>query len=170
MYKDLNKGGDFVTLFDGYKNKSTVAHNIGNKFLVLTDIDAPNYRLVEVDLANPAKENWKEIIPESENLLQGVNTGGGKMYANYLEKATDRIYEMDYDGSNKKEIKLPGVGSAGAPGGREEHKTLFYSFTSFLYPPTIFKYDVATSESTMFQKAELKFDPTELRRIPGNLQ
>lgn len=160
-YKDLEAGGDFVTLFPGHKNKSSLVHNIGEKFLVLTDIDAPNYRLVEVDINAPGKENWKEIIPESENLLQGVSTGGGKMFANYLEKATDRIYEMNYDGTGKKEIKLPGVGSAGSPGGREEHKTLFYSFTSFLYPPTIFKYDVDSGESTTFQKTELKYDPTE---------
>ena len=161
FYKDLEKGGQYVLLFDGFKNKSTVVHSIGQKMLVHTDIDAPKYRLVEIDLKNPQKENWKEIIPESENLLQGVNTGGGKLFANYLIKATDHIYQLEYDGSNKKEIKLPGVGSAGTPGGREEYKTLFYSFTSFLYPPTIFKYDVNTGESTLFQKPELKFDPKQ---------
>jgi prolyl oligopeptidase len=159
MYKDLEAGGGFVTLFEGFKNKSEVIHNIGSKFLVLTDIDAPNYRLIEVDIKHPEKENWKDIIPEGENLLQGCTTGGGKLFANYLEKATGRIYLMDYDGSGKTEIQLPGVGSAGAPGGREEHKTLFYSFTSFLYPPTIFKYDVATGESSVFQKTSLKFNP-----------
>ncbi|MFQ5446137.1 MAG: prolyl oligopeptidase family protein [Saprospiraceae bacterium] len=161
LYKDLEAGGDFVTLFEGYKNKSSVIHNIGSRFLVLTDINAPNYRLVEVDIEHPEKENWKDIIPESENLLQDCSTGGGKLFANYLQKATDRIYQMDYDGSNKREIQLPGVGSAGAPGGREEHKTLFYSFTSFLYPPTIFKYDVETGESSVFQKTSLKFNPEE---------
>jgi prolyl oligopeptidase len=161
LYKDLEKDGPFVTLFEGYKNKSTVVHNIGTKFLVHTDIDAPNYRLIEVDITKPAKENWKEIIPETENLLQNCNTGGGKLFANYLEKATDRIYQMEYDGTGKTELKLPGVGSAGAPGGREEHKTLFYSFTSFLYPPTIFRYDVTTGQSSVFQKTELKFNPDD---------
>ncbi len=161
MYKDLEKDGPFVTLFEGYKNKSSVVHNIGTKFLVLTDIDAPNYRLVEVDITSPAKENWKTIIPESANLLQGCSTGGGKLYANYLEKATDRIYRMEYDGSGKTELQLPGVGSAGMPGGKEKHTTLFYSFTSFLYPPTIFKYDVPTGGSSVFQKTELKFNPEE---------
>ena len=161
MYKDLEKDGPFVTLFDGYSNKSSVIHNIGDKFMVQTDIDAPNYRLIEVDIHNPTKENWKDIIPETENLLQSCSTGGGKLFANYLEKATDRIYQMNYDGSDKKEIKLPGLGSAGAPGGREEYKTLFYSFTSFLFPPTIFKYEVETGESTLFQQTSLKFDPKE---------
>ncbi|MEO1261376.1 MAG: prolyl oligopeptidase family serine peptidase [Bacteroidota bacterium] len=161
MYKDLEKDGPFVTLVDGYTNKSSVIHSLGDKFLVRTDIGAPNYRLVEVDLNNPGQENWKDVIPESENLLQGVNTGGGKLFANYLEKATDRIYQMNYDGSEKREIKLPGVGSASAPGGREEYKTLFYVFTSFLYPPTIFKYDVESGESSLFQKTSLKFNPED---------
>ena len=161
LYKDLEVDSEFVPLFEGYSNKSTVVHNIGDKFLVLTDIDAPNYRLVEVDINNPSPANWKEIIPESENLLQSCTTGGGKLFANYLEKATDRIYQMEYDGSDKKEIKLPGVGSANAPAGREKHKTLFYSFTSFLYPPSIFKYDVETGASSLFQQTKLKFNPDE---------
>ncbi|MEZ4962058.1 MAG: prolyl oligopeptidase family serine peptidase [Saprospiraceae bacterium] len=162
MYKDLEKDGPMTTLFEGYKNKSTVVHNIGTKFMVRTDIDAPNYRLIEVDITKPAKENWKTIIPETENLLQGCTAAGGKLFANYLEKATDRIYQMEYDGSGKKEIKMPGVGSANIAGNtREEYKTLFYVFTSFLYPQTIFKYDIATGQSTEFQKADLKFNPED---------
>lgn len=161
LYKDLEADKPFVTLFEGYKNKSNVIHSSGSKMLVLTDIDAPNYRLLEVDLANPDKENWKEIIPESTNLLQSCSTGGGKLFANYLEKSTDRIFQMNYDGTEKKELKLPGLGSAGVPAGREEHKTLFYSFTSFLYPPTIFKYEVESGSSASFQETTLDFNPEE---------
>lgn len=161
LYKDLEADSEFVTLFEGYANKSNIVHNIGSRFLVLTDIDAPNYRLIEVDINDPSPAKWKEIIPESEHLLQSCNTGGGKLFVNYLEKATDRIYQMEYDGSGKKEIKLPGVGAASVPDGREKHTTLFYSFTSFLYPPSIFKYDVQTGESVLFQKTQLKFDPEE---------
>lgn len=161
FYKDLENDGDFVELFGGFKNKSSIVHHIDGKFLVLTDIDAPNYRLVEVDLANPSKENWKDIIPESDNLLEGVNTGGGKLFASYLEKATTRIYRSEYDGSGREEIKLPGLGSAGGFGGRENQETLFYSFTSFTYPSTIFKYDVKTGESSLFHKTELKFEPKD---------
>ncbi len=161
LYKDLEKDGPIVTLFPGYANKSSVVHSLGDRFLVLTDIDAPNYRLLEVDLANPEPAAWKEVIPTSENLLQGCSTGGGKLFANYLEKATDRIYVMNYDGSDKKELTLPGVGSAGSPGGKESHRVLFYSFTSFLYPPTIFKYDVASGTSSEFQTTSLAFDPSK---------
>jgi prolyl oligopeptidase len=161
FYKDLENDGDFVELFGGFKNKSSIVHHMNGKFLVLTDIDAPNYRLVEVDLANPSQENWKDIIPESDNLLESVNTGGGKLFASYLEKATNRIYRSEYDGSGREEIKLPGLGSAGGFGGRENQETLFYSFTSFTYPSTIFKYDVKTGESSLFHKTELKFEPKD---------
>lgn len=160
-YKSLASDSKFVELFSGDKNKSTVIHNIGDKFLVLTDIEAPNYRLVEVDTKNPAKENWKEILPERENLLQGVNTGGGFIFANYLKNATDRFYRFNYDGSGEQEIALPGTGSAGGFGGKEKDELLFYTYTSFIYPPTIFKYDVKTGKSEEFYKTELKFNPQD---------
>ncbi len=161
-YKDLDKkDSEFVTLFEGYKNKSSVVHNIGDKMLVQTDIGAPKYRMIELDINNPAPENWKEIIPETENLLQGISTGGGKLFASYLQDATTRIYQYDYDGTNQKEIKLPGLGSAFGFGGKEEDHTLFYTFTSFIYPGTIFRYDVKNGTSKEFYKTELKFNPAD---------
>jgi len=159
-YKDLDKpGSKFVTLFEGYKNKSSVVHSIGDKMLIQTDIDAPKYRMIELDIKNPDPKNWKELIPETENLLRGISTGGGKLFASYLQDATTRIYQYDYDGSNKKEIKLPGLGSAFGFGGKEEDNTLFYTFTSFIYPGTIFRYDVKNGTSEEFYKTELKFNP-----------
>ena len=160
-YKDLKNDGEFQLLFPGYDNKSTVTHNIGKHFLVRTDIDAPNYRLIDVDIEHPEKENWIEVIPESENLLQNTSTGGGYLFANYLEKATDRYYRYQYDGSDKTEIQLPGTGSAGGLGGNEDDDILFYTFTSFIYPPTIFKYDVKTGKSSPFYETELAFDPSD---------
>jgi prolyl oligopeptidase len=163
-YMDLNASGlegELKLLFDGFGNKSSVVDNMGDKLLVLTDIDAPNYRLIEVDLANPAKENWKDIIPTSENLLEGVSTGGGKLFASYLEKATNRIYQMNYDGSEKKMIELPGLGSAGGFSGKKEDKELFYSFTSFTYPSIIFNYNIESGSSEPFFETELKFNPED---------
>lgn len=160
-YKDLKKEGELVALFPGYDSKNAVVHNIGKRFLVLTNIDAPNYRLIEVDIDRPAKENWKEIIPETENLLQSVSTGGGYLFANYLEKATDRYYRYTYAGTGKQEITLPGTGSASGLGGKEADDVLFYTFTSFIYPPTIFKYDVKTGTSTPFFETEMTFNPDE---------
>ena len=132
-YKDLEKkDSKFVSLFEGFKNKSSVVHNIGEKMLVQTDIGAPKYRMIELDINNPDQKNWKEIIPETENLLQGISTGGGKLFASYLQDATTRIYQYDYSGNNKKEIKLPGLGSAFGFNGKEADNTLFYTFTSFI--------------------------------------
>jgi len=160
-YKNLEKDEPIKLLFEGYGNKSTVVHNIGTKFLVLTDLDAPNYRLIEVDITKPEKKNWKDIIPTGENLLQNVNTGSGKLFVNYLVNATDRHYQMNYDGSGKQEIKLPGLGSASGFGGKEGDKVQFYSFTSFVYPNTVFKYDPATGKSEAFFKSDLKFNPDD---------
>ncbi|MEM9837105.1 MAG: prolyl oligopeptidase family serine peptidase [Bacteroidota bacterium] len=150
-----------VALFSGTKNKSSIIHTEGKDFWALTDIDAPNYRLVKLNLDDPASEKWEDILPESENLLQGVNTGGGFLFANYLEKATDRFYQMQYDGSDKKQIELPGLGSAGGFGGEKDDKELFYTFTSFTYPPTIFRYNLADGSSEPFFKPDLQFDPQD---------
>ena len=162
LYKDLNaKDSKFVELFKGYGNKSSVVHSIGDKLLVLTDIDAPKYRLIEVDIKNPAPAAWKDIIPEGEDLLQGVTTGGGYLYANLLSKATDRYYRLNYDGSGREAIEMPGLGSAGGFSGEEDDQELFYSFTSFVYPATIFRYDIATGKSSPFFPSTLKFNPED---------
>jgi prolyl oligopeptidase len=160
-YKDLQTDGPMTALFEGYANKSSVVEHIGGRFLVITDIGAPKYRLVSIDPANPAPTNWKEILPETNNLLETVSTGGGKMFASYLENATGRIYQMNYDGSDRKEIKLPGLGSAGGLGGKAGDQQLFYAFTSFVYPNTIFKYDVATGVSEPFFESPLQFNPAD---------
>lgn len=150
-----------IALFPTTTNKSSMVHSEGNNFWVITDIDAPNYRLVQINLDQPEKENWTEIIPEGDNLLAGVNTGGGYLFANYLEKATDRWYQMAYDGTGKKEIQLPGLGNAGGFGGEKDEQKLYYGFTSFTYPYTIFEYDVETGKSQPFFEPDLKFDPTD---------
>ncbi len=163
-YMDLNEAGldgELKLLFEGYSNKSSVVDNVGDKLLVLTDIEAPNYRLIEVDLNNTDPTNWTDIIPASDNLLEGVSTGGGKLFASYLEKATNKIYQMNYDGSDKKSIELPGLGSAGGFSGKKEDTELFYSFTSFTYPSIIFNYNIESGSSEPFFETELKFNPED---------
>ncbi|MCB0483156.1 MAG: S9 family peptidase [Flavobacteriales bacterium] len=161
LFKKPGDNGPFKVLVNGYKNKSGVVNFIDGKFLVRTNVDAPNYRLVAVDPSQPSPEKWMDIIPQTENLLQGANTGGGKLYATYLINATSNIFEMDYDGSNRRQIDLPAPGSAGGFGGKKEDTTLFYSFTSFTYPTTIFKYDLKTGNSEIFYKPDLAFNPED---------
>jgi prolyl oligopeptidase len=158
-----DKAAPFKPLFtDPLYHTSPIEATEDGKLLVQTDVNAPNSRLVLVDPANPAVENWKEIIPESENLLQGASTGGGKLFATYLDKANTRVYVMNYDGTDKKEITMPDkTGSAGGFGGKKGDTFCFYSFTSFTYPSVIFKYDFATGASTEYYKINVKFNPAD---------
>jgi len=161
-YMDLSQpDSKFVPLFKGFDNKSSIVDNIGDRFLVLTDIDAPRYRLIEVDSKNPERSAWKDIVPESEHLMQGVSTGGGKLWVSYLKDATTRIFRYNYDGSKKRIIRLPGLGSASGFGGRKDDDHFFYSFTSFTIPNTIYKFDIASSESEPFFESELQFNPED---------
>jgi len=161
-YKDLtNPNSKFVKLFSGFKNKSNVIDHKNGKFLVITDIDAPKYKLISVDLKKPSKRDRTDVIPENDFLLQGVSTGGGFLWANYLKDVTTRIYKFDYNGGNKTEIKLPGLGSAGGFGGRENDDHFFYSFSSFTIPNSIYKFDIKTGQSAEFFESELKFDPND---------
>ncbi len=160
-YKPVNTIGGFTPLFTGFDNKSTVIDHVDGKFLVHTDINAPRYRVIAVDPNKPEKENWTDVIPETKDLLEGVTLGGGKMFAQYLKDVTTRIYQMDYSGKIEHEIELPGLGSAGGFGGKKTDMNMFYTFTSFTYPTTIFNYDVATGKSTVFYRPELKFNPDD---------
>ncbi len=157
---DLKKGG-FTCLFSGFKNKSTIIDHHDGKFYVTTDIDAPNYKLVAIDPAKPAKENWTTVIPESKNLLDGVNTVGAKLFASYLQDVSTHVYVYNYNGQQETEVKLPGLGTAGGFGGEKEDTETFYSFTSFNYPTTIFRYDIKTGQSEVFFKPETKFNPED---------
>jgi len=161
-YLDLAREADsFHLLCKGFEFDYGPIDNIGDRFLVQTNCDAPNFKVVLIDPAKPEKENWKTVIPEKKEVLQGANTAGGKLFCHYLKDVTTRIYQYALDGTLEREIELPGLGSAGGFGGKKEDKTLFYTFTSFNYPPVIFRYDLTTGKSQLFRKAEIKFTPEE---------
>jgi len=162
-YRETTKqSGPFIPFMTNTSEHNSVMETTAEgKFLMLTDVDAPRYKLVLVDPTKSAKENWITIIPESEDLLQGVSTGGGKLFASYLSKANTKIFQLTYDGSEKKEILMPDkTGSAEGFEGKKEDTQLFYSFTSFTYTGVIYLYDIATGKSTEFHKPTLKFEPT----------
>jgi len=157
--KDLSKANsDFVLIQEDYLATCSYRDNVGSTFYLHTNIDAPNYRLVSVDINNPSQANWKEVIPETENVLR-VGSGGGKFFANYLVDAKTAIKQFDRAGNLDREVTLPGIGSAGGFGAKDEDTELYYSFTSFTYPGTIFKYDIASGESTLYRKSKVKFNP-----------
>jgi prolyl oligopeptidase len=158
MVKDLSDpNGKFITITDDLKNNYAVLDNINDNLLVRTDYNAPNYRLVLVDPKNPAKENWKDILPEKKDVLQGVRIIGGKLIATYMQDVAHHVYLFDLTGKPEGEIELPSLGTVGFSGKRNEN-IAFYTFTSFTYPGTIYKFDVSTKKSELYQQIELDFD------------
>lgn len=159
-YKDLSKeNAEFLPLCKGFEFNNYAINTIGDKVILYTDMDAPKKKLVLVDINDPAKEKWETLIPEKEEVLETAGTAGGKIFAGYLKDATTRIFQHDLTGKLEKEIELPALGSAHGFNGKKEDKILFYTFTSFTYPPTIYKYDVETGKSEVFRQAEVKFNP-----------
>jgi len=126
--------------------------DVNGKFLIETNHGAPNGKVV---LYDPQTKTWNDILPERPEPLQNSGTTGGKLFATYLKDVTTRAYVYSLDGKLENEIQLPGPGSAGGFGGRNDDKFVFYSFTSFNYPPTIFKYDIATKKSSVFRTVDI---------------
>jgi prolyl oligopeptidase len=147
---------DFTLLIKGFDTESGFVDNDGDKLLVRTNADAPNYKVVLIDPKNPAKENWETIIPQRKELLESVEKAGGKLFLSYLQDASSRVYQTDYKGHGAREIQLPGIGTASGFSGHKKDHEIFYSYSSFDYPNTIFKYDISTGKSALFRKSEVK--------------
>jgi prolyl oligopeptidase len=159
--KDLTRtNAPFTMLFPGFEYDANPVEVVDGKFLVHTNEGAPNFRVVAIDPKAPAKENWATIIPEKPEVLSGAGTAGGYMFCQYLKDANSKIFQHQLDGALVREIGLPALGSAGGFGGKRDEKVLFYTFTSFTYPPTIYKFDPATGASEVFREPEVKFDPS----------
>lgn len=134
---------------------------LDGKFFLRTNDGAKNNRLIEIDPADIDRSNWKTIIPESPEVMTSVSSAGDKLFVSYLKDVTSRIYVFDNKGKMENEVKLPSLGNAGGFGGWKDDKFIFYTFTSFTFPPTIYKYDIATGTSTVFRKPEVKFNPED---------
>ncbi len=158
IVKDLSvPNSQFITIVDDLNNNYGVIDNVEDKLLVLTDYQAPKYRLILIDPKNPLRENWKDVIPENKNVLQSVQIIGEKLIATYMQDASHHVYLFNLEGKPEGEIKLPSLGTVGFSGRRDDNDA-FYSFTSFTYPGTIYKFDVSTKKSELFRQTELDFD------------
>lgn len=158
--QDLKKSGSQITkVIDNFENEHQVIANEGDVLYIHTNLNAPNYKVVTVNASNPAIANWKDLIAETENVLN-VGTGGGKLFGNYLKDATSMVVQFDMNGKKEREITLPGVGSASGFGTKETEKELYYTFTSYVYPPTIFKYEISSGKSEVYKKSAVQFDPS----------
>ncbi len=149
---------DFTLIAEGFDNDYHVIDNIDNMLLVYTNDNAPRYRLVLIDPEKPDLENWKELIPEQKDVLQSVSLIGGKIVAEYMHDAASKAYIYDYNGKMIEELSLPGIGSMSGMSGKKDEDMAFYSFTSFTFPSTIFKYDILKNRSQVYRKSEIDFD------------
>jgi prolyl oligopeptidase len=134
--------------------------NAGTTFFIRTDKDAPNRKVIALDVRDPAPAKWQTILPETTNPLENVTMSGGRIAAQYLVDVKSEVKLFDARGRETETIALPGVGSVGGLSGRYDTPELYYAFTSPLYPTTVFRYDRTTKRSIPFEASQPKFDPT----------
>ncbi len=159
--QDLTKkNAPIVPIVTGFDHEQDIAFTDKGKLYITTNQDAPNRKLVVTDAATPTKEHWKVLIPESKFPLS-ISTCGKKFFAHYIEDAVSRVYQYGLDGKKEKAIELPGLGTAGGFGGKMEEMETYYTYTSYVYPSTIFKYDIKTGQSTVYKTSGVKFEPKD---------
>jgi prolyl oligopeptidase len=155
--KDLTKtNSDIITISKGFENDVDVIDNIGSKLYIVTNLGAPNKRIVTVDASNPSAENWKDLIPETENVLF-PSTGAGFIFANYMKDAVSVVKQFDYNGKLIREINLPGIGTASGFGGKMKDKELYFSFTNYTTPGTTYRFTPMEGNSTVYVQPKVDF-------------
>ncbi len=159
--QDLRKkDAPIVPIVTGFDNEQSIAYTENGKLYIETNQGAPNRKLVVVDAATPGKEHWKVLIPETKFPLS-VSVCGHKIFAQYLEDAVSKVYQYSLDGKKEKTIELPGLGTAGGFGGKMDETETYYTYTSYVYPSTIFRYDIKTGKSEVYKTSGVKFDPKD---------
>lgn len=158
--KDLTKeNAPFIEILEHTDSDSNIIENVGSKLYIMTNLNAPNQKIVTVDASDPSPENWVDFIPETENVLS-PSTGGGYFFAEYMVDAISKVLQYDYEGKLVREVELPGVGSAGGFGAKKEEKELYYSFTNYVTPGSIYKYDIENGTSELYRKPSIDFNPS----------
>jgi prolyl oligopeptidase len=161
-YKDLGEPYAMpIDLIEDFDNEYSFVGNDGPVFYFKTDLKAPKGRLIAIDTRKPAREHWREIIPEAKENLRGVSLVGNLFIAHYLKDARTQIKLYSLDGTFVREVELPGIGSAGGFGGKRTDTETFYVFSSFATPPSIYRYDLITGQSKLIRRANVKFNPDD---------
>ena len=159
--QDLSRpDAPIVPVVENFDNEHTIVHSEGETLYLLTNLDAPNQRLVTVAASDPAPENWTDVIAEREEPLS-VSTGGGYFFAQYLKDALSYVEQVDLDGALVRVVELPGQGSVSGLGGKWEEEELYYTFTSYLDPGNIYSYEVSSGESELYKRSGVQFDPSQ---------
>ena len=156
--KDMTKkSGDFRIVVGNFDNDHSIIDNEGSKLFIATNLNAPNTKIVTVNAENPEVENWIDFIPETENILQ-PSTGSGYFFAKYLIDAISKVKQYDKTGKLVREITLPGIGSASGFEGKKEDKEIYYSFTNYTTPSTIFRIDPLSGQTQVYKKPDVLFN------------
>lgn len=156
--QDLTKeNSPIITIVDNFNSDSGVIDNQGSKLYISTNHSAPNNKIVTVDAANPQQANWKDLIAETDNVLS-PSTGAGYIFAEYMKDAVSVIKQYDYNGKLVRGVTLPGLGTAGGFSGKKNEKILYYSFTNYITPGTIFSFSPTSGKSEVYQKPKVDFN------------
>ena len=156
--KDLSKpGSKLVPVVDNFDNDHFIIDNEGSKLFIVTNLDAPNRRIITVDAGDPGVENWIDFIPETENVLI-PSTGSGYFFAHYMIDAISKVMQYNNKGEMIREIQLPGVGSASGFSGKKEDKELYFTFTNYITPGTIYSLNPASGETEVYKKPIVDFN------------
>ncbi|WP_297091072.1 prolyl oligopeptidase family serine peptidase [uncultured Draconibacterium sp.] len=159
--KDLEQPNSklFTILADG-SSDTQVIDNVGTKLYLLTNLNAPNQKIVTTDVNQPTPENWVDFIPETENVLS-PSTGCGYFFAEYMIDAVSKVFQYDYDGNLIREVELPGVGTVSGFGAKKKDTEIYYTFTNYTTPGSIYQYNFETGESELYRKPDIDFNPAD---------
>ena len=156
--KDLKKPGNkFTVIVDNFDNDHSVLDNEGSKLFIVTNLNAPDKRVITADAEEPGVKNWVDLIPETENVLEPT-AGSGYIFAHYMIDAISKVLQYDRKGVLIREITLPGVGTASGFAAKRNDKEVYYSFTNYITPSTIYKLDPGNGNSDIYKKPVVAFN------------
>jgi prolyl oligopeptidase len=156
-FKNLsNPNNNLISIVDNFESDSYVIDTDGDNLYISTDLNAPNKKIIKVNVKNPTPDNWRDFIPETENVLS-ITTGSGFFFAEYMKDAVSQVKQYNNKGELVREIKLPGIGSVGGFSAKKEDTNLYYSFTNYTTPTSIFKYNPKDGKSTVYKKPNVDF-------------
>ena len=159
--KDLgNSKNELISVIANFENDHSVIHSKGETIYVSTNLNAPNKKVVTFSLKEPQIEKWEDFIPETKNVLS-ISNGAGYFFAEYMIDAISKVYQYDLKGKQVREIELPGVGSSAGFSGKMKDKKLYYSFTNYVSPSSIFEYNPSNGTSKLFKKPKVGFDSND---------
>ncbi|WP_044401038.1 prolyl oligopeptidase family protein [Lacinutrix sp. Hel_I_90] len=159
--KDLTQpNSKFIEIMGDTDSNTYVIENVGTTLYLVTNREAPNQKIVTVDASNPTPDQWKDFIPETENVLS-PSTAGGYFFAEYMVDAVSKVMQYDYTGKLVRDVELPGLGSVGGFSAKKEEKELYYSFTNYVTPGNIYNYDIEKGTSELYRKPAIDFNPED---------